>query len=274
MGPWQRQPLDAVEAIVFSCNRAQQLDAFLQTCDLYARALLQSMSVVYRATDADFERAYDRLAAELPHVRWVREQDFREDVLTLVGDRPYSVFQTDDDLYYAPVDSFVVGGDIACFAFRLGFNTTYCYPLDFEEQVTPHLVERDWIAWRWREHGRGAFGYPLALNGHVFASSDVARWLGESDFANPNELEVALQAFRDELPPLMASFTESRLVNVPANLVNTTFANRNAGTYDTRDLNERFLRGERIDVAAMDFSRVHAAHEEFDYVFRATQTAA
>ena len=65
----------------------------------------------------------------------------------------------------------------------------------------------------------------------------------------------------------MASFRESRLVNVPANLVNETFANRHSGAHRTDDLNERFLRGERIDVSGMDFANVRAAHEELAYAF-------
>jgi hypothetical protein len=267
---WEQRPLEIVEAIVFSRDRAQQLDAFLQSCERHAAPLLESMAIVFRASDRSFHAGYGRLRELWPAPEWISERDFRLDVTAHVGRREYTVFHTDDDLYFREVDTFLVGDDIACFAFRLGVNTTYCYPLDLTETVEPALNESEWIAWRWREHGRGAFGYPLALNGHVFDSRAVIRWLEASDFSNPNELEVALQRFLPELAPLMASFRHSRLVNVPANLVNESFANRHAGVHTTRSLNERFLCGERIDPAAMDFSTVTAAHQELEYVFRPT----
>src|SRR6266511_1190763 len=263
----RRRPLTEVSGVVFSRDRALQLDAFLQSVRLYAPGLFGDLAVIYRATAAPFADGYRALVREWPDVTWREETAFGSDVTQSLGDRPFVVFHTDADLYFARVASFYVADEVACFSFRLGLNTTYCYPLDFDEQVTPEREERDWIAWRWREHGRGAFGYPLALNGHVFAFEDVRRWVQQSEFSNPNELEVSLQAFLHELPPLMASFRESRIVNVPANRVNESFANRNAGMHDIRELNERFLRGERIDLGAMDFSAIRGCHQEITLAF-------
>jgi hypothetical protein len=66
----------------------------------------------------------------------------------------------------------------------------------------------------------------------------------------------------------MASPRHNVVVSIPANLVNETFPNRNASSAGVGELNERFLRGERIDVDAMDFTEVRACHQEIDYVYR------
>ena len=225
------------------------------------------MSIIYRTTAREFANAYETLRRDWRSVTWREEASFAADVAESLGERRFVVFHTDDDLYFDDVDSFSIAEEFSCFSFRLGRNTTYCYPLDLHEEMSPVRMGQTWVAWRWRDHGRGAYGYPLALNGHVFRRPDVERWFAQSEFGNPNELEVALQAFLPELPPLMASFRHSRLVNVPANLVNQSYANRHAGTHTPLDLNERYLRGERIDLDAMDFSNVRAAHEELEYAF-------
>jgi hypothetical protein len=263
----RRKPLSEVAAVVFSRDRALQLDAFLQSVRRHAPALVEQMSVIYRSTARDYARAYEVLRGEWSSVQWREEASFSADVAESLGERSFVVFHTDDDLYFGDVDSFSIAEQFACFSFRLGRNTTYCYPLDLDEEMSPVRSGRTWIAWRWRDHGPGAFGYPLALNGHVFRRADVHGWLARSEFRNPNELEVALQSFLEELPPLMASFRDSRLVNVPANLVNESFANRNAASHDIHELNARFLRGERIDLDAMSFTSVRAAHQEIPFAF-------
>jgi hypothetical protein len=266
----QRRPrrLSTVNTIVFSKDRAMQLDAFIRSVRRFAPRLLPNLSIVYSSTAAHFRKGYDVLRRETRDVRWRPERDFRSDVLALVGTHDYVVFNTDDDLYYRRIDRFYLDEETACFSFRLGLNTVYCYPLDREERITEPELHRTWIAWRWVDQSVGTLGYPLALNGHVFRASELKRWLYDIEFSNPNELESALQRFLNETRPKIAAFRRSHLVNVPANLVNETHPNRNWGVYPLDELNERFLSGERIEINAMDFAHVHAAHEEIPYVFK------
>src|SRR5207253_1959732 len=114
---------------------------------------------------------------------------------------------------------------------------------------------------------RGSFSYPLAVNGHVFRTSDVAIWLDALDYRNPNELEAALQWFNSKLPARMAAGRHSSVVSIPANVVNETFENRSGSDYAVQDLNDRFLAGERIDLQQMDFASVNSAHVEISFVF-------
>jgi hypothetical protein len=260
--------LSSVNTIVFSRDRAMQLDAFIRSVRRFAPGLMPNLSIVYAATAEDFRKGYEVLQREASDVYWRSEDDFRSDVRALVGTHDYVVFNTDDDLYYKRTDRFYLDEETACFSFRLGLNTVYCYPLDQEERVSEPELHRTWFAWRWVDQSVGTLGYPLALNGHVFRANELKEWLYEIEFSNPNELESALQQFLIETRPKIAAFRHSRLVNVPANLVNETHPNRNWGVYTLDELNKRFLAGERIEIEAMDFAHVHAAHEEIPYVFR------
>ncbi len=256
-----------VDCIVFSRDRPLQLEACLLSLQRYASAPHTTLSVLYRATDGCFRRGYEELQEARPDVTWIAEANFRDDLLAAVGREEQTVFHTDDDVFFACVGQVPLTDDLACFTLRLGLNTTYCYPLDLHEQLVEPRIEGEVVSWLWRDQALGAYSYPLALNGHVFRTSEVRGWLERSSFGNPNELESALQAYGDELPPRMASFRHSRVVSIPANIVNETFANRHADAHSAAELNERFLRGERIDLEAMDFSHVTACHQEIPFVF-------
>ena len=245
-----------------------QLDAFLTTVTLWAPDAFDPLFVLYRATAPAFSRAYDLLREERPYVTWIEERSFRDDLLeALAGNTPGVVFHTDDDVFFDGVPAFELREDEVCFSLRLGLNTTYCYPLDLQERLEAPRVEPHRVSWSWREQPPGAYSYPLALNGHVFRADEARDWMSGLDYANPNELEAALQALLEGVRTRMASFPTSRVVSIPANIVNETFPNRHAGLHDVAELNERFLAGERIDVAAMNFARVDACHVEIPYLF-------
>ena len=257
----------SIRCVVFSRDRALQLDAFLESLERFAPLAYETIAVLYRATGPLFAQAYDELRRERPLVAWLEESSFRDDLLGALGTEPYLVFHTDDDVFFDAVPAFELREDEVCFTLRLGLNTTYCYPLDVEERLQDAEAETERVSWSWRDQAPGAYSYPLALNGHVFRANDARDWLQRIGYTNPNELESSLQALGDDVPARMASFPRSRVVSIPTNIVNETFPNRHAGGRDVGGLNDRFLRGERIDTEAMDFANVTACHQEIELKF-------
>ena len=69
---------------------------------------------------------------------------------------------------------------------------------------------------------------------------------------------------------LMISFETSKLVSIPANLVNDSFKNRHGIQYyfSEKELNDRFLNNETIDLASMDFTNINGPHKEIEYKFK------
>jgi hypothetical protein len=259
--------VDGLKCIVFSRDRAMQLDAFLGSVEHHVPALYDEIVVLYRATTERHIFAYAVLKEERPAATWIEESLFRDDLLALRDRERLVAFHTDDDVFFAPVQPFELRDDEVCFTLRLGLNTTYCYPLDLTEQLSEPQIEENRVSWDWRLQGPGAYSYPLALNGHVFRAEEAHEWLEDVAYSNPNELESALQALGEKVQPRMGSFLHSVVVSIPANIVNETFPNRHAGRDDVGELNERFLAGERIDTPAMDFKHVSACHEEIELKF-------
>lgn len=259
----------SVNCIVFSKDRAMQLDACLRSIERSA-PYTGPIAVVYKATTQEFAEGY-RLLDLGDRARLVAETgDFRRAVMTLLdATYDYTVFHTDDDVFFRkPSAAPILPADFAAFSLRLGENTTHCYTAGGSQLVPPASKTGPVTAWDWTR-AEGDFAYPMSLDGHIFLTCLLVQMLSRARFANPNQLEEELHYRRYLAPPTMLSFLESCLVSVPANIVSSTHRNRASQNeaWSPNVLNARFLDGERIDVDAMDFSAVRSAHQEIPLAF-------
>jgi hypothetical protein len=259
-----------VNCIVFSRDRAMQLDACLRSINRFAPYTGQ-VTVISKATAPEFDEAY-RLLHPGPRVRLKAESDdFRRDVMDALDPQSaYTVFHTDDDVFFRrpPVAPALPAG-FAAFSLRLGENTTHCYPSRRSQQVPALGIHGPFVAWDWTR-ADADFSYPLSLNGHVVRTKMLLRILSRARFTNPNELEDELHVRRYRVPHEMLAFRESCLVSIPVNIVSPTHRNPAGSDSEASPsaLNARFLAGERIDLDAMDFSSVRGAHQELQLVFK------
>jgi hypothetical protein len=266
-----------ITAIVFSRDRAMQLDLLLRSLP----DELDPVYVICRPTTDEHEESYALLLGR-DLGREDRDLQFLPDegnlpamCRELLPDTGLACFLTDDSVFYRrpglQTIPWLVDEEL-CHSFRLGLNTTYCYPL-YATQELPHRHEYNGeFNWRWAD-AEGDFGYPGSLDGHVFRTSHLRRCLMtcRAD-ANPNQIEEHLnrwvKARLGTQYPLMVAEMESSLVSIPANRVNVTHPNRNGDTYTPEELCARYLDGQRLDLDEMDFLDVHGAHQEIPLVFR------
>jgi hypothetical protein len=256
-----------IQCVVFSFDRAMQLDALLETMRRHVSDLYENVTVLFRASSVAYLDGYSLLRREYSEVQWVEESSFKSDLLSIIKPSGLMVFHTDDDMFFADVDDFELFDDEACFSFRLGLNISYSYSLDAPEAVQGATVTGSRVSWDWGSQVPGSFSYPLSLNGHVLRSDETRSLIEASEFANPSELESVLHLNRWTARPRMASFPRSRVVSIPANVVSRTFPNRHGSLYSTDELNRRFLAGERIAFEQMSFDAVASCHEEIVYSF-------
>ncbi len=271
-----------IDALVFSRDRPMQLEACLWS--LHRNVECRS-TVVWMATDESFREGYEKIA--LGDVTMVEQVDFEDDVKGILPTlAEYVLPLCDDSITYlpAPADpTEAFANDVICMGLRLGRNTTYCHPRDLHHGV-PDFEERGpFIVWPWQgptpdgalfewQGKEGDFGYPYSLDGTIHRRDSLISWVADGSFVNPNQMEgcvVHSIGQRRDLPQLMACFPHSIQVGLPINVVNQTHGNRFGLVYpqETRDLNDRFLRGERANLGAMDFSNVTAAHQEIRLEF-------
>lgn len=245
-----------------------QLDACLRSIDRFA-PYAGSATVIYKATSADFERGY-ALIMETGQATFVEQSTFQIDVLSaLSGKQEYTVFHTDDDVFFrAPPTTPVPTDGFAAFSLRLGTNTTYCYSGATTQPLPSFSRNGPYLGWDWigAQHD---FAYPMSLDGHVFKTRLLRDLLGDAHFGNPNELEEELHLRRYRVPRWLLSFDQSCLVSIPMNIVSSTHANRASANPELSPatLNERFLAGERIALDSIKASSIRGAHQELALTF-------
>ena len=129
------------------------------------------------------------------------------------------------------------------------------------------VVNEKYIVWDWtRLQPHTNFAYPFSVDGHIYKTEQVLQML-TYDFDTPNGLEGSGK-FDVDLPPFMACFDQSVVVNSPVNIVGSS-ANSAGKKYgmELEELNDLFLSGHAIDLDSMDFSDVRGCHQEIQYQF-------
>lgn len=249
-----------------------QLDALLRS--LLRRAPYRgSITVVYSATTDLFRDGYAQLDTEA-RVRLVpQSDDFQATLLELLPrEEGLIVFHTDDDLFFrTPPCAPLLPAGCVSFSFRLGENTTYCYPFARDQRLPAREQLKDFMVWEWSE-AEHDFAYPMSLDGHIFNVTLIRDLLADATFRDPNELERELHLIRHRAPRLMASFRHSCVVSVPLNAVTSSIANRRGADprFTPEALNDLFLRGLRIDLGDIDGTSICGAHQELTLTFSTT----
>jgi len=261
-------PSEPVEVIVFSKDRACQLEALLRSMDeLYLRP--HHRTVLYTTSEPELEAGYEALARSQPGTEFVREVDFHADVLRLVekgeARSRFSMFLVDDIVFQRPFEGtwhlqmLVDDPEVLSVSLRLGENVRFCHPRG--AATVPPDLEAD-PRWVWREAHPGYWNYPMSVDGNLFRTSDLVEKLSSLSFRNPNTFESTMAANPiDRL--LMASERTPVLVNLALNRVQDTYANPSADV-DVNWLNDRFLAGDRIDLEPIQRLEADACHVEVE----------
>jgi hypothetical protein len=197
-----------IDALVFSRDRACQLDLLLRSIGRFANSLYESVSVLYRGSSRDFMRGYALCFSEHAGVRFQLEGDFQRDVHEWLGRAgPTVSFLCDDDVFY-------------------------------REAVQPPR-----LPWSYRG---GDFDYLFSLDGNVYSRLDVQVLLHGLRFRNPTELEHQGHLSAARLPFVEVGHGQNpALVGLPLNRVSDSSGMGHLGVHEY-DLNERYLAGERM----------------------------
>ena len=223
-----------VLAILFSRDRAMQLDATLRSFFLHCRdAYLARLFVIYYASDDLHAQQYLGLKQAYQHVHFVQQQSFREDVLgrlmfgaiplpekarrlgirlarkndrfarltfALLRRPAYLLFLVDDNLFVRDFSLAEITKELVAdlqalgFSLRLGTNTTYCYSLSKPQKIPVFAAVSRTIRKYDWTVADGDFGYPLEVSSSVFRLKDLLRILFHLPFKNPNVLETQLSS--------------------------------------------------------------------------------
>jgi hypothetical protein len=266
------------QLIIFSKNRACQLNLLLDSIKNNAPLLFDKINVLYKAEDG-YTLGYLKLKEKFKTINFHSEENFRRDLFKLIDDDiETTTFMVDDAVVFRKIMARKIDiikpvvNDYVIFSLRLGENCTYSHPANINYSLGVHEINGEYLIFDYTKQQTGDFRYPLSTDGHIFNTKLIKDLLIEIDFNNPNTLEAYLQRFvmSNSIPKTIKCFRESKLVSIPANLVNNTFKNRHGLEHymSEKELEEKFISGETIDLSALDFNMVNGPHKEIKYIFK------
>ena len=262
-----------MNAIIFSKDRACQLELLLRSMQELAPVFLKHVAIIYRVSSDSFLEGYRKLQDQWPRLRWMLEnKSFKEMVIDAVDETPpHTLFFVDDLVFRKKWDgsqsrgyqSFCANSKVLCYSLRISKHLTFCHPKNAKE-YSPVFSGN---CWSWAGC-TPTYAYPMSVDGHIFRTGEILVDLVNLDYENPNSLEGILvqRSWLRGRCPLMSCDKESTIFGIPANLVNTVYKNRSMGG-SAEELNQRWLDGERIALEPLIGYPNKAVHEEVEYTF-------
>jgi len=263
-----------IKSLIFSFDRAMQLGLLLESIEKNAKNIF-NINVLYKFSNDEFKKGYDILIDKFKNVNWIKEEDFKQQVMSFL-DNKYELccFFTDDDIVYnnvyeKDIEKAMNNNDVFCFSLRLGENVTYCYTMNSPNLLKKEKEEDGVLCWNWTNHYLD-FGYPLSIDGHIFRTKEIKKLVRVINFKSPSTMEGNLQVFDYYPKELMVAYKTSRLVSFPNNVVNKAHSNRKGEkhSYSAKELNEKFLNKEKIDFESIDFKNIVGCHQELELKFK------
>ncbi len=245
---------------LFSKDRATQLELLLRSTKEYFKEYYDTkINVLYTYSNDSFKEGYDKVKLEYPEINFIKERNFKKDVISLVDiNNKYTIFFVDDQVFKETFEMFEIinfekNEHILCVSLRLHPNMTYCYTANV--QMTP--IKNN--VWSWRGLP-GDYGYPMSLDSHVFLTQDILPYLINVDYKNPNSLESIISSYPIN-KTLMMCFDKSKTFNNPCNKVQTNNPNKH-GNITAEYLNQEFLNGSIIDLTPFRGLNNESCHKE------------
>lgn len=268
-----------LHGIVFSRDRALQLYSLLMGyCELVENPA--PLSVVYRATTPDHDRAYGDVEQLMRFdglkVKFFREEgDFKKSIMTTLSGISVSnlFFLVDDIVFIRPVNLKLASTiDPTKYILSLRHSpylrSSYTagsrqYPPQLRaSDLAPELYEFDWF-----EAGN-EWSDPWSVDGQILSTAEVKAITAVSSFRAPNTYEAELKTFNDLCRGRKGiCYGESKVLNLPINRVQTECDNV-SGNISTSYLLEQWNSGQMLDTSSLMDHCPTAPHEEHALPFK------
>jgi hypothetical protein len=259
--------------LIFSKDRSCQLELLLRSIKTYFNGWERyTFNILFKYSSESFKQGYDKLKIEHPEFNYIQETNFKADVIRILSkDRPYTMFGVDDDVFKEPFDpgcnevKLLSSEDkLVCLSLRMHPRIAYCYTENVETPA-PSFVQINPYIWEWWGLP-GDWGYTQSIDFSVFRTEEILPKCHSLPYQNPNTFEGVLSA-QPIHRPWMTCFEKSKIVNIPANKVQTVNGNR-CGNTSAELLNTMYLTGYKIDLTnIMGFKNI-SAHQDISLKLR------
>jgi len=150
----------------------------------------------------------------------------------------------------------------------------YCYPAKKPMKIPDFISTTPYLLWNWENQPdpHTCWGYPCAINGHLYDIEWFRSTINSLNFNNANTLEAELNRRRRKEKPQLVSFTQTKIFNVQNNFVQGTSQGVSTQGCTIQDLNNKFLAGERITLNGITGMQTTMAHGTCTYAFEPYST--
>lgn len=269
-----------ITTIIFSFNRAMQLELLLDSIKKYDTANQLELHILYATSSTDFEKGYDILKQKFTNCIWHKEKtfikkfvcpllpllywrnyywwlkhkynryiqsNFNNEVQRIIAEcnSKHIMFLTDDSVFVHPIELSPnllnkVKKDGYSYSLRHGANI-----------VGGNFIYCDnFIEWnRKARQNHSEWSYPFSVDGHIYNKKTIQRILKIVIFNNPNTLEgnVACYVNKSNYFRLLIANTQSCLLGFELNRVQTINENNNLNI-DNNMLNDLYLKGYKLNI--------------------------
>ena len=220
---------------------------------MYPSDLNLFFTILYITTLKEYQIGYDIFHMLYPEVKFVRDSNFREDLINLTyKDYKYTLYLVDDCFFTSDIvrdsyfNTFDIDNSIMAMSLIKSKDNKY-----ISDNMNELCGQPDWIddhLWRWRQE-TGIWNYAMSVSMTMYRTKDLYSLLSSLQFNNANELEDAM--IRNPIDkPFMLSSGGVKIANIDVNIVylqsNVTDVHLSNGQ-DTGTLNDRWLNDFMID---------------------------
>lgn len=269
--------------IIFSYDRPLQLYALLESTAALVSGL-KDIYVIYRASDERYEAGYQIVKDDFNDVHYLRQSSEPEKDFKLLTMKAFEMSRSDYLLF--GVDDIVVKDYVdlsEAIAILEKYNAYGCYlrlcpDIDYlyswqRPQEVPQLKKVD-EGYLWQFSGASIiadWGYPHTVDMTIYKKSDIEADVRGMSYRNPNTFEAQWSGHADKIRRRWGfCYERSKIVNLPLNLVQTSYTNNPHMSDDwlkPAELLNCFLDGYKMDVAQLFQVKNRSAHMEWQPYF-------
>lgn len=268
-----------LQIIIFSFNRAMQLDTLLRSVYKHFKFDNYRVEVLYNTSDRDFEKGYDLLKGKYLQVEFVKEStnkdhfgikdamcfynlkkiikhkqlrnaksDFRSLLCGMLhGNADCSMFLTDDSAFYSDV---CLTDDILSWVNEKPLQRSFSLRLGIGiNQEEPKTEKDGFVYWDYyKSCEKKNWTYQFSVDGHIYSTKLLRQLADKIFFTNPSFFESMVCNYVREKRMLSEGmcFRKSTLLSYPINMVQKVADNESLNA-SLETLNEKFLEGYTFD---------------------------
>lgn len=291
-----------IQIIIFSFNRALQLDTLLSSLNEYWKKPNYHIDILYNTSDVDFEKGYSILKKKYSNISFHKEtkcfakyrinelfnvknliqlyknpvlrhpkSNFRNLLLDIMkNDTSENVmFMTDDAMFVNQVD---VNSKILDWINDSPYQRQYSIRIGKGMNNQEDIVseEQGILSWNfYRCNRKTNWGYNFSVDGHIYSKKVIVELFSKYIFTNPNSLEsfIYSQVRRKNLMSEGKANQYASILSFPINMVQTFASNETLGV-DCKMMNDWFLSGYTMKYPVPENYDMFQQYPKFLYLYK------